>query len=1101
MSKKRDPDEPIRAAVKSFGKSVFEKLKGPGEAEDQLRAPTERLLGDIADALGLNAVLHGEVHLIDIRARPDYRVDIAGAPIGYVEIKSDITAIDPARFKGHNARQWEKLRLLPNVLYTNGTEWRLFRNGVQVGDAARLSHPVRTAGTALVPADHGFTRTVRDFLLWTPETPRTVEQLVHAIAGLCRLLRSEVTEAIRLENAHRRPQLLTLLARDWRNLLFPAASDDVFADHYAQTVTFALLLARVEGISFSSQDLAVIAKQLGKKHSVMGKALTVLTDDPDRSLGAVLDTLLSVIGAVDWDRLDEASSDVYPRLYSDFLSVYDPELREKTGAYYTPEPIVEFMTRATDELLQSRLKLEEGFASPEVVVIDPAMGTGTFLLNVIERAATSIDLREGPGAIGPSLREAVGKRLVGFEKQTGPYAIAEMRLHDILRRFHTEAPSAGLRIYMADTLDDPYLAQTQLGLTYEPLAQSRRAANRLKREEAVMVAIGNPPYDAVKKGEGKWVEQGHDGIVEGPPLDAFRIPGNGRYEYVLTNLHIYFWRWATWKVFDHHRDAPYGIVAFISPSAYIHGRGFAGMREYLRRTADEGWIVDLSPEGHQPDASTRVFRNVRQPLCIGIFLRSRQPNPKESAKIRYTALHGHRDVKSQSLGRLALDDHQWLVASDDFRAPFLPQERAQWQEYPMLGHLLPWSSRGVTTGRTWVHAPNPNTLAARWRIFLAADDEERRTLLKESRDCTLETEIESLPGVERRDNALIRENRPNPQPIRVGFRSFDPQWLIPDARLMAVPRRDLWRVRHDRQIYAYELHTKPPFAGPAITFSHHIPDLHFYRGNNGGRALPLYRNPSDGIPNMDPDLVDYLRQRLAGRVSAKDLLAYVACTAAHPNYTNRFHEELQTPGVRIPITADPTLWRRAVDLGLEVIWLHTFGETCADPRRGRPPRPPRLPAAERPRVTVCIPDSEEEMPESITHDATNSVLHVGSGQVSPVSARIWEYEVSGMRVLKKWFGYRKRNPAGKRTSPLDDVTITKWPPEYTTELLNLINVLGRLEKLEPAQATLLDEICRGHLITTTELANAIQWPPAAHWTKPPGPGGATLFDIPSSMEE
>lgn len=913
--------------------------------------------------------------------------------------------------------------------------------------------------------------------------PRTIEQLVHAVAGLCRLLRSEVTEAMRLENANQRRPLLSLLARDWRNLLFPAASDDVFADHYAQTVTFALLLARVEGISFDSQDLAVIAKQLGKKHSVMGKALSVLTDDPDKGLGAVLETLLSVIGVVDWDLLDETAGDLYPRLYSDFLAVYDPELREKTGAYYTPEPVVEFMTRITDELLQSRLGQEGGFASPEVVVIDPAMGTGTFLLNVIERAAAAIDLREGPGAVGPSLREAVGQRLVGFEKQTGPYAIAEMRLLDILRRFRSEAPNEGLRIYMADTLDDPYLDQTQLGFTYEPLAQSRRAANHPKREEAVMVAIGNPPYDAVRKGEGKWVEEGHGDIAQESPLDAFRIRGNGRYEYVLANLHVYFWRWATWKVFDH---APQGIVAFISPSAYMRGSGFAGMREYLRRSADEGWIIDLSPEGHQPDVSTRVFRNVRQPLCIGIFLRSGVPRPDTPAAIQYIALHGHRDTKFESLRHLTLDDPRWLVASPGFQATFLPEESRAWKQYPLLGDLFPWSSRGVTTGRTWIHAPHPDTLTTRWRIFLAADPGQRRTFLKESRDCTLESKIESLPGVERRGNPLIHEGRPNPQPVRVGFRSFDRQWLIPDGRLMAVPRRDLWRVRHDHQIYMYELHTKPPTAGPAITFSHHIPDLHFYRGNNGGRAFPLYRNPADRTPNLDPDLLIYFRRRLAKDVLARDVLAYVACVAAHPAYTYRFQDELQTPGIRIPLTADPDLWDRAVDLGLEVLWLHSFGETCTDPGGGRPRRPPRLPIDLRPKVVVRIPDTEEEMPDEMTHDAGGRILYVGSGQIIPVSERVWEYEVSGMRVLKKWFGYRKRNPAGKRTSPLDEIWMRHWPPQYTTELLDVINVLGRLENLESDQAALLEHICAGPLITTTDLAD--------RWTKPPGPGGATLFD-------
>ncbi len=599
-----------------------------------------------------------------------------------------------------------------------------------------------------------------------------------------------------------------------------------------------------------------------------------------------------------------------------------------------------------------------------------------------------------------------------------------------------------------------------------------------------MVAIGNPPYDKATKGAGKWIETGDPGTGQPPPLDAFRAPGNGRYEYVLTNLHVYFWRWATWKVFDHHGEAPNGVVAFITTSAYLTSRGFAGMREYLRRTADEGWIVDVSPEGHQPDVPTRIFPEVAQPLCIGIFARYGQPDPDTPARVHYMATSGRREQKLARLNQITLNDPAWAACPDEWQEAFHPRGDTTWMTSPLLGDLFPWSSRGVTPGRTWVHAPDKRTLTERWKLFLAADTERRRELFLEARDRKLNTTVGPLPGIAAHSGTLAGEKGPHLAPVRIGYRSFDRQWLIPDNRLMVVPRPDLWRVRGPRQLYITEHNAHPLENGPGLTFSAHIPDMDHYRGNGGGRALPLYRDDAALAPNLAPGLLPYLAQRLGTPGSAEDTLGYVAGVVAHPAYTERFYADLQIPGVRVPLTADPDLWQEAVRLGREVLWLHTYGERYADPAAGRPNEPPKLPVGRRPRVVVSIPDTEAGMPEAISYDSVTLTLYVGDGRVAPVAPQVWAYEVSGMKVVKKWFGYRKKHPAGRRSSPLDEINPTSWSPQYTTELLELLNVLGRLVDLEPAQADLLERICAAPQITVADLEQAGVFPLPASARKP-----------------
>jgi hypothetical protein len=1057
----------VAEAVSAFGAEVAPRLRGPGEHENQLRAPTEQLVRSIADALGLSTVFHGEVRLVDLRARPDYQVDVAEAPVGFIEIKRPGKGAIPESFTDpHDVQQWHKLKLLPNVLYSDGNEWALYRSGQRVGEPARFNRRVRDAGSRLAPKDEHFARVLTDFLRWEPQPPRTIGQLVRAVASLCRLLRVEVRAALELEARGLHSPLFTVLAENWRDLLFPDAGDDAFADQYAQTITFALLLARADGITLDGEDISSIAKKLGKKHSLMGRALDVLTHDPGGGLGVSLDTLIRVIGAVHWDQLDGSKAS-YLHLYQDFLAVYDAKLRQQTGSYYTANEIVEFMVGFTDRLLRSRLGKSHGYASDDVVVIDPAMGTGTFLLHVLKQVEQTVTTLEGDQAVGPRLRDMARRRLIGFEKQIGPYAVAELRLYEALRHSHSEAPAQGLRIYVTDTLDNPYAQQAKLGFLYNELAASREGANKVKREEPVVVALGNPPHDKVAKGSGKWIETGEGGPSRDAPLEAFRATDKGRYEYALSNLYVYFWRWATWKVFDHHDKAPSGIVALISPSAYLTGQGFAGMRAYLRRTADEGWIIDLSPEGHQPDVATRVFPEVQQPLCIGIFARYGDPRPATPAKIHYLAISGRRQDKFDRLGKLARDDPAWTKCPSSWDSPFRP-ESPTWTSSPLLADLFPWSSRGVTPGRTWVYAPDKETLRERWSLFLAADLNERRQWFREARDRKLNSAVPPLPGVTPHTATLAEETGPPLDPVQVGHRPFDRKWLLPDNRLMVVPRPDLWRVRGPQQIYTTEQNAHPITTGPALIFSAHIPDMHHYNGRSG-RAIPLYQDASGCIPNVAPSLLAFLTQQLGVQINAEDLLAYVAAVVAHPAYTMRFSKELEVPGVRVPLTRDHRLWHEAVRLGQEILWLHTYGERCADPAAGRSNEIPTLPAQRQPMVVAEIPDTETDMPHVIDYRADQRLLQVGLGAIAPVTPEVWAYEVSGWKVVKRWFDYRKKNPDGRRVSFLDSIVPTRWPPQYTTELLALIRVLQRLIDLEPTQGGLLGRICTAPQIVAAEL--------------------------------
>ncbi len=219
-------------------------------------------------------------------------------------------------------------------------------------------------------------------------------------------------------------------------------------------------------------------------------------------------------------------------------------------------------------------------------------------------------------------------------------------------------------------------------------------------------------------------------------------------------------------------------------------------------------------------------------------------------------------------------------------------------------------------------------------------------------------------------------------------------------------------------------------------------------------------------------MLQTLAKAYGAPVAPEDVFAYIAAVMAHPAFTARFKADLVRPGLRLPLTADKALFDEAAALGREVVWLHCYGERFADPAAGRPRGPPRMAPNARPTIPTAgqIPLAPEPLPQTMTYDAAKQRLGVGKGFVEKVTPAMRNYEISGKNVLDQWFSYRRLDRTkpviGDRRppSPLEKIQPDGWLAEYTEDLLNLLNVLGRLVVLEPKQADLLEKIVAGPLI-------------------------------------
>lgn len=360
----------LSSAIATFGAKSKQKLANlgvTGNPEDQLRAPFEQLLADIAMLCSLPkaVVAVGESSLSDLKTRPDYAVTVHNALVGFVELKAPGKGADPRKFKdAHDRAQWEKLRSLPNLMYTDGNAFSLWRNGALVGSAITLIGDVETSGTKL-DAPASLLGLFHTFLNWEPIPPRSAKDLAHTTAHLCRLLRDEVTEQLILKS-----EALTDLATDWRKLLFPDATDERFADGYAQAVTFGMLMARAKNITLAS-GLQQVAAELSQTSTLIGAALRLLTDSAENqaTLKTSLGTLTRVLDAVNWSKISKDKADAWLYFYEEFLAVYDNQLRKQTGSYYTPPEVVAAMVALVDEVLRTaRFGLHAGLASPAVTL-------------------------------------------------------------------------------------------------------------------------------------------------------------------------------------------------------------------------------------------------------------------------------------------------------------------------------------------------------------------------------------------------------------------------------------------------------------------------------------------------------------------------------------------------------------------------------------------------------------------------------------------------------------------------------------------------------------------------------------------------------------
>jgi len=715
-------------------------LHGPASPEEQLKPFVSGILELAGETYGLEVITQAEAQLPEHNVRPDIAVHVDGLICGHVELKRSGTGAGPSAFtRNRDKKQWEKLKELPNLIYTDGCEWGLYRTGKRpaLQPIVRFhDDPSMMGGNAIVEGDvEDLGRLLQDFLRWEPVVPHDLDGLAAYLAPLTRFLRAEVERALRNPDSPVR-----LLFKEWKRFLMPNATVEHFADNYAQTVVYSMLLARLDGAE--DLDENEIIESLQDDHELVARAMQTFVLARDE-LSVGFDLLTRSLRAFHHGDLLQEMPDLWIYFYEHFIRAYDPKTRSNFGVYYTPREIVDFQVRMADFLIDDRFGKELGFADDGVVFLDPALGTGAYPVSAIRHGLNRVHDLYGAGDV-PARANLMAENMYGFEVLMGPYAVAHLRLNRVLNEYGANLGDGGRwKIYLADTLESPNREPPDIfNPIQQTLSDEHESARMVKTEGEITVCLGNPPYDRQSTSgasrKGGWVRDGDGGPQADPKIfkdftEPVRNAGNGRYLTTIYNDYVYFWRWALWRLFEQQDSG--GIITFITPSSYLIGPGFAGMRETMRRRFDELWIVDLEGDGIGTRRTENVF-GIKIPVCIAIGIRCPKPSPETPAIVRYVRVRG---TKAEKLGCIklykTLDEIPWEECPDGWQDPFLPEGEGEFFEWPRLPQLLPWSHSGVMLGRTWPIGETEEVLETRWNALVAAEDEdERKKLFKETRD-------------------------------------------------------------------------------------------------------------------------------------------------------------------------------------------------------------------------------------------------------------------------------------------------------------------------------------------------------------------------------
>lgn len=963
---------------------------------------------------------------------PDYILTQNDIPVGFIEAK-DLGDGDLAGAKkAGNKEQFDRYKAaLPNIIFTDYIDFHFYRNGefttkVSIGELT---------GKGVVPLPenfHQFESLLKDFSFYEGQAIKSPKTLAMMMADKARLLADIIEKALTSDEENQENSSLQDQMNAFKSILIHDITPKGFADVYAQTIAYGMFAARLHDTSldtFSRQEAATL---IPKSNPFLRKLFQYIAGyDLDERINWIVDSLADMFRSADIATIlqnfgkSTKQHDPIIHFYETFLGEYDPKLRKSRGVWYTPEPVVDFIVRAVDDILKDEFdlpmgladtsktrvkvrtqtkdkRLSEGYKLEEkevhkVQVLDPATGTGTFLAAAIKQIHKSFD---GQGGLWNNyVEEHLIPRLNGFEILMASYSMAHLKLDMLLTETgYKPTKDQRFRIFLTNSLEEHHPNTGTLWANW--LSAEANEANHVKRDTPVMCVIGNPPYSVNSTNKGEWIQK---------LLVDYKKDLNER-KINLDDDYIKFIRYG-----QHYIDKNgSGILAYISNNSFIDGITHRQMRKHLLESFDKIYILDLHGNAKKkevcPDGSPdqNVF-DIMQGVSINIFVKTGKKKKSEFGQVFHFELFGNRDSKylrlvQNQLGTINFNKIE-LKEPYLFYVPKMAND-SNYDSGFSLSELFKDFNSGVKTDRDPLFVDfSKNEIKNRFELLLSGQYDNsfiEKFRIVDSGSYKITSKIKK---VQYSDDYLTN----------IQYRIFDWRYTYYDKSLVSRPaQKAMKHIFHKDNVgLIFKRQANDESCGYTNFFIANtlIIDGLFAIDPLGREVIaPLYLYPetnaqqtigieSKRTPNLDSGIVKIIAAKLRlsftsekedtdGTFAPIDILDYIYAVVHSPSYREKYKEFLKIDFPRIPYPKDPEQFWKFVKLGGELRQIHLLESPIVDKR-----------------ITTYPNSGTNEVEKPVYEDGKVWINKEQCFDGVPEVA--WNFYIGGYQPAQKWLKDRK----------------------------------------------------------------------------------------------
>ncbi len=942
--------------IKEYVEIVSKRLQSRISREYSYRGDLETLIRAIVQGI---EITNQPANVTDC-GNPDYVITKGKNPIGYIEVKDIGKDLNSKSYKEQFGRY---KKALDNLIITDYIWFQFFQNGELVHEI-KIGEIENNSVKAILKNFSKFESLIKDFSTHIGQTIKSSKKLAEIMASKARLLQDILERAITFDEETQENTSLKGQYDTFKQILIHDLQPEDFADIYAQTLAYGMFAARLHDPTLDDFSRQEAAELIPKSNPFLRKLFGYIAGpDIDERIVTVVDNLAEVFRATNIEQLlkkfGKATQmhDPIIHFYETFLAKYDPKLRKARGVWYTPEPVVNFIVRAVDDILKTEFDLPQGLADTsktkikldtqtpdkrsatgykqmekevhKVQILDPAAGTGTFLAEVVKFIYNK-NFKAMKGAWSGYVEEHLIPRLNGFELLMASYSMAHLKLDILLTETgYKSTKNERSNIYLTNSLEEHHKDTGTLFSNW--LSSEANEANHIKRDTPVMCVIGNPPYAVSSTSKGKWIQ----GLLNDYKKDLNERKIN------LDDDYIKFLKYGQYYIEKNGE----GILAYISNNSFIDGMTHRQMRKNLLETFNKVYILDLHGNTRKkevcPDGSRdqNVF-DIMQGVSINIFVKTGNKKVNQLGKVFHSDLYGKRTVKYPFLFDNTVSTIKWEVLENKkpyyFFVPKDFNEIANYEKGFKIQDLFLQYGTGVQTDRDKLFIDfDSNILENRISFLLSKNlDEEFITEynVKNSSSYKLNNKLKDKIF----DKCLIK---------LYNYKPFDNRKIYYDKYLVSRAGYDCNRhALNDNYIFLTTSKNRQLSLG-YFFISKMLPDRHFLDSAADSMSVfPLYRYSQESnqysaegtnkrLPNFNPKIVCEIegiieltftneQENTVNTFAPIDILDYIYAVLHSPTYREKYKEFLKIDFPRVPNPKDEKTFWKLVKLGKEVREIH-----------------------------------------------------------------------------------------------------------------------------------------------------------------------------------